>query len=65
MVRIILLLAVLPIFAVGAESRDTKVRNDRTDVMSTGKWIYNDFAKGVAEAKQTGKPLLVVLRCVP
>jgi hypothetical protein len=65
MIRIALLLALLPIVAVGAESRDTKVRNDRTDVMSTGHWIYNDFAKGVAEAKQAGKPLLLVLRCVP
>ena len=65
MTRILFLLVLLPIAAVGAESRDTKVRNDRTDVLSTGRWIYNDFAKGVAEATQSGKPLLVVLRCVP
>ena len=29
------------------------------------RWIYNDFERGFAEAKKTGKPLLVVLRCVP
>src|SRR6185436_1652638 len=29
------------------------------------RWIYNDYQRGFAEAKRTGKPLLVVLRCVP
>ena len=29
------------------------------------RWIYNDYERGFAEAKKTGKPLLVVLRCVP
>lgn len=29
------------------------------------RWIYNDYEKGFAEAKKTGKPLMVVLRCVP
>ena len=48
-----------------AESRDARVRNDRTNVQATGLWIYNDLAKGFDEAKATGKPLLVVLRCVP
>ena len=28
-------------------------------------WIYDDFAKGVTEAKATSKPLMVTLRCVP
>jgi len=28
-------------------------------------WIYDDLAKAKAEAKESGKPLLVVLRCVP
>ena len=28
-------------------------------------WIYNDLAKGIVEAKKTGKPILVILRCVP
>ena len=47
------------------ESRDAKVITDRKDVLSAGRWIYNDLAKGFAEAKRTGKPLLVVLRCIP
>jgi len=28
-------------------------------------WIYDDWSKALAEAKSTGKPLLVVIRCVP
>jgi hypothetical protein len=28
-------------------------------------WIYNDLNEGNAQAKATGKPLLVVFRCVP
>jgi serine protease Do len=28
-------------------------------------WIYDDWSKAQAEAKSTGKPLLVVIRCVP
>jgi serine protease Do len=48
-----------------AEDRDTKVRNDRKDVLEAGTWIYNDLAKGIDEGKRTGKPLLVTVRCIP
>ena len=65
MLRLICFCALLPFVGFAAENRDAKVVNDRADVMSDGRWIYNDFPKGVAEAKRTGKPLLVVLRCVP
>lgn len=50
---------------VGAQEREEKVRNDRKKVEAEGFWIYNDFARGVAEAKASGKPLVVVLRCIP
>ena len=48
-----------------AQDRETKVRNDRKDVEEAGRWIYNDLPKGIAEAKKTGKPLLVIFRCIP
>ena len=48
-----------------AEDRDAKVRNDQAAIKAGGFWIYNDVEKGFAEAKRTGKPLLVVFRCVP
>ena len=28
-------------------------------------WIYNDLAAGFAKARETGKPLLVTIGCVP
>ena len=48
-----------------AQTREQKVRGDKTKYEASGFWIYNDLAKGFAEAKATGKPLLVTLRCLP
>jgi hypothetical protein len=60
----------LAVWLVGAglaagQTREQKVQADRTKVEAEGFWIYNDLARGLAEAKKTGKPLLVVLRCIP
>src|SRR5438067_3421801 len=64
----------LGIFAVGlawsavaatVPDREGAVRKDRAILENDARWIYNDFQKGFAEARRTGKPLLVVLRCVP
>lgn len=52
-----------PLFA--AEDRDTKVRNDRKNLQADKSWVYNDLSQGFELAKKTGKPLLVVLRCIP
>jgi hypothetical protein len=51
--------------AGGAQTREEKVRNDRKRVEANGLWIYNDLTKGFAEARKSGKPMLVVLRCIP
>jgi hypothetical protein len=48
-----------------AQTREEQVRNDRKKVEAAGFWIYNDLPKGFAEAKKTGKPMFVILRCVP
>lgn len=45
--------------------RNTMVLNDRQRVQDDGYWIYNNLEKGFEEAKRTGKPLLVVFRCIP
>lgn len=55
-------------FSARAETvpdRKAAVLNDRAALENDPRWIYNDFDKGFEEAKRTGKPLLVVLRCVP
>jgi serine protease Do len=48
-----------------AEDRKERVLNDRKEVEASGNWIYNDLPKGFAEAARTGKPLLIVIRCIP
>ena len=47
------------------KDREGAVRQDRAAMEGNARWIYNDFERGFAEAKRIGKPLLVVLRCVP
>lgn len=47
------------------KTRDEKVREDRQRVTEAGFWIYNDVPQAFAEAKKTGKPILVGLRCIP
>jgi serine protease Do len=62
-----LLFSFLSFSAAAAQQvdRDTKVRNDKQDVVQAGFWIYDDLERGIALAKQTQKPLLVVIRCIP
>lgn len=45
------------------EDRDTLRQKLNDDVAK--RWIYDDVEKGFAEAKKTGKPMLVIIRCVP
>lgn len=49
----------------GAQTRDQKVREDRIKIEKEGYWVYNNWPAALAKAKETGKPLLVVLRCLP
>src|SRR5215831_10189586 len=67
MIRVLLTLAcgIILLGAAGAQEREQKVRTDRKKIEAEGFWIYNDFARGVAEAKKSGKPIVVVLRCIP
>ena len=48
-----------------AQTREEKVRADKEKVVSEGFWIYNDLPSAMAEAHRSGKPILVVLRCIP
>lgn len=50
---------------MAAEDRAQKVLQDAAKVNQDGYWIYNDLPAGINTARTTGKPLLVVLRCVP
>jgi serine protease Do len=47
------------------QDREGAVRKDRATMESDARWMYNDVENGFAAAKRSGKPVLVVLRCVP
>jgi hypothetical protein len=57
------LLAVVALPAPPAGDKE-KLRDALGDTSLAGTWIYDDLEAGVAEAGRTGKPLMVVLRCV-
>ncbi|RPI83815.1 MAG: PDZ domain-containing protein [Planctomycetaceae bacterium] len=48
-----------------AQTRREKILDDRSKVVAEGFWIYNDLPEGLAQAKKSGLPLLVALRCLP
>ncbi len=66
--RLLFILSALALTASGqaaGENRELRVRGDQPFVQAAGGWIYNDLKQGFTEARLTGKPLMVVLRCVP
>ena len=65
LLSVALVIAVLQTSVAIAQTREQKVRGDKAKVEAAGFWIYNDLPKAVAEAKSSGKPIVVVLRCIP
>ena len=63
----IVLLGVSPLLVMEttAQTREERVREDRRKVEAEGFWIYNDLPLALETAKDHGKPILVVLRCIP
>lgn len=59
------LLALTALAVSAAEDRRERVLKDREEVGARADWVYNDLPKGIAEAARTGKPLFVVIRCIP
>jgi len=51
--------------AVPPGEREKAVRGDIAKFDNDDSWVYNDWDKAVITAKLSGKPLLVLLRCVP
>jgi serine protease Do len=64
----ILLLSAALCAAVHADAvkdREGAVRSDKAVMEKDARWLYNDTAAAFTAAEKSGKPLLVVLRCVP
>lgn len=51
--------------ALPAAERDDQVRGDIESLKDDTFWTYNDLDAGIAKARDSGKPLFVVLRCIP
>ncbi len=47
------------------QKRRDAILNDKKQFDLDEFWVYDDFEKGRVEAARTGKPMLVVLRCLP
>lgn len=47
------------------KTRDEMVLDDRDALADNAHWIYNDLDRGFAEAERSGRPLMVVHRCIP
>lgn len=56
--------ALLGLHLMGAASPQEPgpLQKSLNDLEPKGAWAYNDLAAGFAEAKKSGKPLLVVFR---
>ena len=50
--------------ALLANERERKLAEDRKVAVENG-WIYDDLKAAYAKARETGKPMLVVVRCPP
>jgi hypothetical protein len=48
--------------AAGFQDDKEKLRTALKDSEPTKDWIYDDLGAGFAEAKKTGKPLMIVFR---
>lgn len=65
MCRALVLSLLLAVPAFAQNPREQKVRDDKKKVEAEGYWRYNDIPGALAEAKKTGQPVVVVLRCLP
>lgn len=60
-----ILAAVSFVHAESVKDREGAVRADKARMEHDKRWAYNDLESGFKQAQLTGKPVLVVMRCVP
>ncbi|MCG8602405.1 MAG: hypothetical protein MI807_19830 [Verrucomicrobiales bacterium] len=51
--------------ADGKKTRDEMVIEDRDELQNSDTWIYNDLEKAKEAAAASGKPMMIVFRCIP
>ena len=60
----VLFLSLLVVALLPVQDKE-KLRTALGDSAPAGDWVYDDLGAGIAAAARAGKPLMVVLRCVP
>jgi hypothetical protein len=55
-------LALLALAAAPQDDRKDRLRESLHDNDLAGEWVYDDLDAGLALAKKTGKPILLVFR---
>jgi hypothetical protein len=60
--KFVLPFLVLAVVAASSQDSNEQLRQGLKDTDVHRSWIYNDLDAGFAEAKKTGKPLLIVFR---
>lgn len=58
-------LLILVLSCTTAMTAETELQQQLKDTNLAPHWLYCDLPEAMAQAKETGKPILVVLRCVP
>jgi hypothetical protein len=64
-IAFLLLLSVVLSAVNMAAAADSALQTELKDPALAPNWIYDDLPRAMAEAKAAGKPVCVVLRCVP
>lgn len=65
LVVLVLHLVAIDIQEAYSQTREETVRADKARVEAEGFWLYNNLDQAYRTARETGKPILVVLRCLP
>ncbi len=68
MKRAIAVWGLLLLLTAAGGGQDAVLRETDTNFSQAGAedhWIYNDLARGFAEAKASNKPMMIVFRCIP
>lgn len=51
--------------AQAVKDREGAVRGDKAQLEDSDRWLYGDYRAALEKGKETGKPVMVALRCVP
>ena len=62
---VVMLLSCISPLAHAQNEREQKVAEDKHHFDSKSDWLYNDLTAAYRQSRDTGKPILAVLRCIP